>query len=468
MKFPYASIAAATIACLQLSNAANLYVDASGSATPPYDNWSSAAHTIGTALGAASAGDTVWVADGVYSEVGGGAGNWTNGVIVPPGVTLASANGPAAATLHGANVRRCVYLAGSNTVLSGFTLTGGVATNEDAYLEGGGAYCADYATITNCLITSNRAYRGGGVYVSAGYLDNCHVIDNEALEGGGGIYGWENDADFGGRIRSCTVRGNTGLVGAGLRGRYVEVDRCVFSENQTSAGSYDGGAMLVWYPASIIRNCLVSSNACGRNGGGLYLVNGPRVLNCTIVANEAGERGGGLCANNGADIINTIVYGNSDATAGAETDNLFNLGSATSTYTYCCTLPLTNGVGNLAADPRAAGAVGALHADSPCINAGTNLPELVEAFDVEGDARIFDQRVDIGANETYVGCTHCDLTEMIWRIPVGATGQWQYAKGLESGEWLDEGPVVIAAQEELTHPPSLNNLFTLYRLIWRR
>ena len=64
----------------------------------------------------------------------------------------------------------------------------------------------------------------------------------------------------------------------------------------------------------------------------------------------------------------------------------------------------------------AAGGNYRLQSNSPCINTGTNQDWMVGAFDLAGNARIFDGRVDMGAYESQVVTTnpaltvHCDAT----------------------------------------------------------
>src|SRR5207244_2000797 len=67
---------------------------------------------------------------------------------------------------------RCVYLV-NGAALVGFTLTNGAAG------YGGGVCCeSTSAMVSNCLLTGNLAYLGGGA--SGGTLNNCIVYYNNA------------------------------------------------------------------------------------------------------------------------------------------------------------------------------------------------------------------------------------------------------------------------------------------------
>ena len=123
---------------------ASVYVDVnSTNPTPPYAKLDTAAVTIQEAVEAAAAGDTVYVASGVYSNGWGAeapvAGD-SNRVSIAKAIVVRSVDGPETTVIEGAgpagpNAVRCVYL-GKGGMLSGFTLRGGTTYS----LGGGGAF----------------------------------------------------------------------------------------------------------------------------------------------------------------------------------------------------------------------------------------------------------------------------------------------------------------------------------------
>jgi hypothetical protein len=193
--------------------AALFYVDAgSTNPTPPYADWSTAATNIQDAIDAASAGDLVWVTNGVY-QFGGKAmvGTLTNRVTLDKPLTVQGVNGPLVTTVLGAGATngpaavRCAWLT-NGAVLIGFTLRAGATQtsgNQFTTASGGGAWCASSnALVANCVITSNAADNfGGGVY--GGTVRSCLIVSNStrALGGGGAC-----DAI----LNNCTVAGNSG------------------------------------------------------------------------------------------------------------------------------------------------------------------------------------------------------------------------------------------------------------------
>ena len=108
--------------------------------------------SIQTAITAATTGDTVLVHDGTYVE---------NINFSGKAITVRSANG-AAGTIIDGNASGSVVTfnsgEGSGSILDGFTIRNGSGNG------GGGIYCSSSApTITNCRITGNTAYFGGGI-----------------------------------------------------------------------------------------------------------------------------------------------------------------------------------------------------------------------------------------------------------------------------------------------------------------
>src|SRR5882724_3008916 len=157
--------------------AALLYVDVNNpNPRSPYNSWGKAARTIQDAVDAASSGDQILVANGVY-QTGGrvfSGGALTNRVMVDKPLSIQSVNGPAVTAIWGYQVPsttnapsavRCVYLAGG-AALIGFTLANGATLiSGDLARDGSGAgvNCASAsALVSNCVITGNAGWSGGG------------------------------------------------------------------------------------------------------------------------------------------------------------------------------------------------------------------------------------------------------------------------------------------------------------------
>ncbi len=138
--------------------------------------------TIQAAIDTATSGDIVRVAPGTYSPSSRGE---FFPIVMKNRVTLESVGGPGVTILDAegtGGVISCTDL-GEFTTISGFTITGGSAT------DGGGIYLSNSLPfIESCLIAGNSATNGGGVYCDGGsepYLCRCTLFENEADVGSG-------------------------------------------------------------------------------------------------------------------------------------------------------------------------------------------------------------------------------------------------------------------------------------------
>jgi hypothetical protein len=143
----------------------------------------------------------------------------------------------------------------------------------------------------------------------------------------------------------------------------------------------------------------------GGGGGILCEKSSPIITNNTIVQNMACFEGGGIyCYNNSSPVItNSIVWDNGTEIAG-------DSGSSPS-VTYCDVKGGFPGTGNIDSDPLFSHSEsGDLHLawNSPCRNSGDNDAQGMQSEDFEGDPRIVDGKVDIGADENHLHLCHLD------------------------------------------------------------
>ncbi len=360
-----------------------LYVSPSGAVQPPYDTPARGFTNIQAALKLAEPGIRIMVDAGVYRG---------ETLAITQAVTLQSLHGAAATILDGELRRPCVSNCGL-AVLDGFTLYHG-------YAENGGGASLKGGELRNCTIVSNLAESsGGGVIVDArGRVQDCVLHDNAASAGGGFAclhggqlagsvlrhnaarnYGGGAALVFGGAMSNCTVWGNAALTNG-------------------------GGVILADFLGSYgvsMNNCLVVSNAAYEAGGGVCLLLGGTVDGCTLAGNIA-PTGGGLYISTMGQVNNTIIHGNTHSNLGYS-----SLSPRTVRLENCCLTPRVDAaditvVNQLAADPlfrHPAGGDYRLCANSPCRDAGTNADWMAGATDLDGNARIINAIVDIGAYE---------------------------------------------------------------------
>ena len=275
---------------------------------------------------------------------------------------------------------------------------------------GGGIGCHNDALplITKCTITGNSAdYDGGGIFCldSSPVFIDCNISDNSAGGGGGAVYCMHNSYPT---IINSTITGNSagfgggGLAGSGdpLNSNFIPVvTNCIISNNTAQNGF--GGGLLTWYGP--IKNCIISGNTSYNGGGGLAACDGP-ITNCTITGNSSQFEGGGTYNyRSKPTLTNCILWGNSPS-------QIYNYLS-TPVINYCCIQDWPGGgTGNLGDDPSLDPDGFHLQYGSPCINAGDPSGDYTDQTDIDGQPRVIDERVDIGADESsYQPATLIDL-----------------------------------------------------------
>jgi hypothetical protein len=230
-------------------------VTAAGRAIYVDDDGPADFNTIQAAIDDSNDGDTVIVADGIYTGEGNRDIEFSHGL--PEGqtraITVRSANGPGNCIIdcNGSLAEahrgfRFVSGEDANSVISGFTITNGFSRCEDIFPpplpacqhQGGAIHCGWYSspTITNCIIISNYGTYGygGGIscHRSNPTVSNCTFTSNLAVGGGGMYNNWNSSPT----VRNCTFTGNYGddYVG-GFYGKGILIN-CVFWGNRDGSG----------------------------------------------------------------------------------------------------------------------------------------------------------------------------------------------------------------------------------------
>ena len=235
-------------------------------------------------------GDTIAVSAGTYTGSG-------DSVIDPSGkaITIQSTDGPEVTILDGEGTRRvlqCISGEDANTVIEGFTITGGWHP-----VTGGGIYClSSNPTLNDCTISNNTANSyGGGIACDIGSptLTECTISDNVA-NSGGGIDVYYNSNPM---LTDCVISANTSSIsGGGINCDFSNptLSGCTILNN--TANSY-GGGIACDASTLTISDCTISDNTGNEAGGGLFIngLNGPSTahLNDCIVSNNTGGVGGG-------------------------------------------------------------------------------------------------------------------------------------------------------------------------------
>ena len=346
----------------------------------PYTNWTAAATSIQAAVDAASHGDLIVVADGVYASGGGViSGGLTNRVALSKTVRLTSLNGPTNTIIEGQkdiggpngngnNAVRAVWM-DNWTSLAGFTIRNGATR-----------ISGDVATLQS----------GGGLWALGGnsLVQGCVITNNSANQNGGG--------SFGGSFERCIFVGNNATNGGGLYGGAGNY--CFFTENRslTLALSAGGGGA----NGATLRNCVIHKNRAyggsaisAKNGG----TGGCNLFNCSVTENEGNGIFFGF-------IYNTVSWGNT----------VRDYAGSVSMHFSCANFAIGNyGTNNLFTDPQLVDPFH-LSINSPCRSAGG--PLFITGTDWDGDA--WGNPASIGADEYVINSITGPLMVSL-ELPVG-------------------------------------------------
>ena len=365
-----------------------------GSALHPY-------RTIQGALGHATAGNTIKVAQGTYSEnvvlpfdfgvlllggfKGGSAQNYADNFAGD--FVTRSTNHVTQATIIQSPSRTTPVVGFENwapssamtVAVDGFTLTAGsngirargkgiinlfisqnLATDNGVLVAGseaaGGGILVDGLNLVaqNNVMTNNQSGFGGGFYIASGentFLVQGNVVENNScggdLGGGGclegqGLFTWNVIRNNQANLLLTYGQGGGMAIGGGP----LELSYNVYANNASNSG---GAGILLYYTATniVLRHELVyrNHNTSSYGGAGIYVQDTASATfdHCTITGNNSpGDQGNGLTVYGAAQVSNSIIWGNSG-------NQIFNGGNSL-TMTYSDSQPY-GGTGNLSLDP---------------------------------------------------------------------------------------------------------------------
>ncbi|BAU63449.1 hypothetical protein STA3757_08130 [Stanieria sp. NIES-3757] len=445
------------------TNPTIIYVNANAKGNNNGTSWANAYTSLQDALASAKFNSQIWVAAGTYKpsqskrEI---SFQLKNGVAIYGGFTgdetkleqrdwhknstilsgdIGNLNNQTDNSYHVVDASNIT----NSTVLDGFTIIGGNA-NHSSHNSGGGIYSKQsQAIFANLIVQQNYALDGGGLYSSdsLNQLYNVNFVDNQANQNGGGIYTNNShliisDSSFG----QNHAEGDGGaLFNYNSNPILTKID---FSNN-TAAD--EGGAIFNDYQSNpAIFNSIFHANAAIASGGAIFNYGttvDAKYFN-SIFDNNNSHFGGAIYNyySNSSGSNNTFInnYAQSGAAVYSEGDeetqpvfsnSIFwkNQGKidpalsnsifwsnqspidsdlivnqdANTIVSYSLVEDGYSGIGNIDSDPLFIdGKAGnfRLQANSPGIDRGNN--EFVTSkIDLDGNQRIINQTVDLGAYE---------------------------------------------------------------------
>ncbi len=326
---------------------------------------------IQSAISAASQGDTIIVAPGIYTGVGSEVVD-----MLGKAVTLQASGTAAETIIDGESLRRGIMCSDgetATTIIDGFTIrhcsitldhgggmrcvtasptvTGCVFTLNSTDVNGGGVSMENqsHPTFIDCEFNANSANsNGSGVYCSSSsqpLFIACDIIDNDPASIGGGIAATSSSKPF---FSDCRVTGNSatseGYGGGGVysdTNAHITFSECVIADNEAPGygagviafasditltdcditgntnifGDAAGGIQLNMESVAIIRGCLIAENS----GGGIGFDDSSGHISRTWVQDNvmAGGKGGGIRCDNGSSptITDCTIWRNSSDSA---------------------------------------------------------------------------------------------------------------------------------------------------------
>lgn len=319
--------------------------------------------TIQEAIDAAEPGDTILVGPGTYLE---------NIDFKGKGIIVISTAGPVLTVIDGGSpddpdygsVVSFISKEGEDTLLQGFTLTNGTGNLTTGLYRGGGVYCHEsHPTLVNNHITNNEADMGAGIYCkyfSSPTIIDCAVYENTASQEGGGMRTYGSHPV----LANSTIYNNSAMEGGGINCKGASPGPCLINVTlwgNTALGG--GGGIYSRYDCALsVTNCIIFGNIAAQ-GSQIYIAHSTEPTPATISYSDV--QGG-----------EAAVFLHSTAT-------------------------LNWGAGNIDAEPQFVDTgLGDFHLTqgSPCIDKGDNDPVHLET-DFEGEERIFNHVVDMGADE---------------------------------------------------------------------
>lgn len=304
-----------------------------------------------------------------------------------------------------------IYCERSSPVIANNVLSGNIGGSSSTDQGGGAIYCRTASPfITNNLIVGNRAQIGGGIYC----FNNCFpLIANNVIasnvaqavmatglfvKGGGGIYAYSSSPIIRNNFLAHNVVTNLGIqlgYGGGL---------CISDSPIPSV------------TAQIVNNTFLNNrslNGTGaENGGAIFCTSGIPALFRAVVANNLISFG-----SSGVKVTSVTLLFTNNCTFGNAAYNFQGMPDPIGTN------------GNISVDPLfLSPADFHLAPSSPCIDAGDDSAVGAGWLDLDGQPRLSDAHVDIGADETvsnslatHLSISHPSSNQFVIRVE-GSSG----------------------------------------------
>ncbi|MGE4620145.1 MAG: right-handed parallel beta-helix repeat-containing protein [Planctomycetota bacterium] len=286
---------------------------------------------IQQAIDLAENGDVIIVSAGTWNEAIDFSGK---------SIEIRSESGPEVTTIEGSLDGPVVTLESGETnqaLLQGFTIKGGGGVDIAGSRFGGGVYIqGSFPRIRQCLIESNQASIGGGIFVGGApselvLFEEVELRSNLATDSGGALALIEVPAGI--SLIDCDIQENHANTVSGAI--YCELSSLQMESTTVRLNSSDMLVGAVWLYQSSDGNfvdCQFSENSSSLVGGALVVSDFSRVTvaDCVFHENSGGASGGALLFDVGNDqllqeVRSCVFFGNVASGSGAHLAVSFNL-----------------------------------------------------------------------------------------------------------------------------------------------
>ncbi|WP_158639653.1 choice-of-anchor Q domain-containing protein [Arachidicoccus ginsenosidivorans] len=221
-----------------------LYVDQQATGNNAGVSWVNAYTDLQVALDAASSGDSIFVATGIYQPAAG-----TSFFMHVDVKAFGGFSGKEHFFYQRTLANKATLLGNGATVINNYNISaagcwdGFIITGGNASVGGGMKNTSANITISNCIIAGNTATSGGGIEnynYAAPRITNCLFSGNKASSSGGGVYNMHYSSPT---LINCTFAGNTAYTGGGIANEghsTSDIVNCIIWGN---TASYQGNSI---------------------------------------------------------------------------------------------------------------------------------------------------------------------------------------------------------------------------------
>ncbi len=260
---------------------------------------------IQEAIDAASAGSTVTVCDGTYTE----------NILLERDIVLESLNGMDATTIDAGGDGAGIAIMAGDATITGFTINSGTGYTDDffgEYTVGGGVFLNTTGTVTisDCFISGNQADYGGGImaYETGDLiLADTTLSLNTATWGGGGLDAESTPV----QASAVTVTGNQAYGGGGFQIYFSDgstIENSTFTGNEASSSG--GGLNLTYATSTSLDGVTVEDNIALLGGGMTIISSSVQLSSDTIISgNTVSTSGTDLGSGGGIAIDDSTLSG---------------------------------------------------------------------------------------------------------------------------------------------------------------